>query len=191
MCSVGRLSRSAALVGLWRRRPGGRSSAAGGGGAPAAHLERLAAAVVAAQASEEVCGAGGCAATSLGRCQSAAATHSLTASAGACQPLRLLQSTHAFQRRLSLNVYAVSHGTRSPKALVAVQAGPRLLVEAKIERTHPAAHAPVQDSSEYSGSTGHRSARLAAARRHTHRKRRKAVPAAAATNRNKQLTESN
>ena len=173
MCSVGCLSRSAALVGLWRRRPGGRSSAAGGGGAPAASSERRAAAVVAAQASEEVCGAGGCAATSLGRCQSAAATHSLTASAGARQPLRLLQSTHAFQRRLSLNVYAVSHGTRSPKALVAVQAGPRLLVEAN--RAHPSRRTRARP-----GLIGvlwrhralhhtHRSARLAAARRHTHR----------------------
>ena len=61
MCSVGCLSRSAAFVGLWRRRPGALG-AAGGGGAPVAGLELLAAAVVAAQASEEVCGAGGCAA---------------------------------------------------------------------------------------------------------------------------------
>jgi len=111
----GRLSLSVGVRRSLAAGPESRSSVAGGGRAPAARLKRRAVAVVAAQASEEVCGASGRAATSLGRCQSAAATHSLTASAGARWPLRLLPSTHAFQRRLSSNVYAVSHGARCPK----------------------------------------------------------------------------
>ena len=111
----GCVSVSAVLVSLVAAAPGGRSSAAGGGGAPAARLERRAAAAVAAQASEEFCGAGGCAAAALGGAKSAASTHSLTAPAGARRLPRLLQSTHAFQSSLSSNVYAVSHGTRSPK----------------------------------------------------------------------------
>ena len=115
VCSVGRLSRSAALVGLWRRRPGGRSSAAGGGGAPAASSERRAAAVVAAQASEEVCGASGCAAAAT-PVQMPLLLHTrlprLPVLAGRCV---LLLSTRSVQSSLPSNVYAVSHGAWCPK----------------------------------------------------------------------------
>ena len=123
--SVGGARRSLAAA------PGGRSTTAGGGGAPVARLRRRAAAVMAAQASEEVCGARGCAAAALGRGQSAAATHSLTASAGARRPLRSMQSIGVVSVVSVTNVYAVSHGIRSPKARVAGLTWARFLAGAK------------------------------------------------------------
>ena len=146
---LGRLSLS---VGGARRSlaatPGGRSRMTVSGGASVARSELLAAAVVAAQASEEVCGAGGCAAAALWGCQSAAATHSLTASAGARRLPRLLQSTHAFQSSLSSNVYAVSHGIRSPKARVAGSSSTRLFAPSSniTAREHPSQRACVRPS---------------------------------------------
>ena len=112
-------SRSAALVSLVAVAPGGRSRPAGGGGAPVARSESLAAAVVAAQASEEVCGAGGRAAAAFGGAK-ALLLHTrlrrLPVLASRCVFCsRLMRSKSS----LSSNVYAVSHGIRSPKALVA------------------------------------------------------------------------
>ena len=125
--SVGGARRSLAAA------PGGRSTTAGGGGAPVARLRRRAAAVMAAQASEEVCGAGGCAAAALGGAKSAAATHSLTASAGARRPPRLCSRLMRSKSSLSSNVYAVSHGIRSPKARVAGQSSLACLPQVQVE----------------------------------------------------------
>ena len=84
----------------------------------------------------------------LGGAKSAAATRSLTAPAGARQPLRLLQATHAFQSSLSSNVYAVSHGIRSPKARVAGSSSTRLFAPSSniTAREHPSQRACVRPS---------------------------------------------
>ena len=69
------------------------------------------------------------------RCQSAAATHSLTAPAGARRPQRLRRRLMRSKTSLSSNVYAVSHGAWSPKARVA--GNTRLACLPQLQNQHP------------------------------------------------------
>ena len=127
----------------------GGSGAAGGGGAPAASSERRATAVVAAQASEDVCGAGGCAAAALGGAKGAAATHSLTASAGARRLPRRLQSVGFVSKVSVSSLRAASHGALTPKRARCQSRSSSLFAlgqNHRTRRTPLTAHASTQQS---------------------------------------------
>ena len=85
--------------------------------------------------------------------QSAAATHSLTASAGARWPLRFCYRLVA-SNPLCHQTYTLCRTVFGVLSALALAKAESLFGRGKIERTRPAAHEPAQDSSEYSGGTG-------------------------------------
>ena len=185
----GRLSLS---VGGARRTltavPGGARGRPACGGAPVARSELLAAAVVAAQASEEVCGAGGCAAAALWGCQSAAASNSLSPPQVPRRPSRLLQFRRLLLRGPLTHVFSNTHCVArllfQPRCWTACKMGDRRCFARAPVPPHTGPSRTHRSTLEAQGSAS-RSQRSATGRRapaHPH-KPPKASHAAAATTR--------